>query len=84
MHMAFQWPSAIQQRAIEPIMMGKDVIAQAQSGTGKTATFAIGILQCLDVSRCELQALILSPTRELGSTKSTGVSRFETCFSCRI
>ena len=44
----FEKPSAIQQRAVKPTLTGRDVIAQAQSGTGKTATFAIGILQTLD------------------------------------
>jgi ATP-dependent RNA helicase len=61
----FEKPSAIQQRAIVPIIQGRDVIAQAQSGTGKTATFSIGVLQSLDISTRECQALILSPTREL-------------------
>jgi translation initiation factor 4A len=61
----FEKPSAIQQRAIKPTLMGKDVIAQAQSGTGKTATFAIGILQALDTKDKECQALVLAPTREL-------------------
>eukprot|EP00611_Tribonema_gayanum_P029569 TRINITY_DN7955_c0_g1_i2.p1 TRINITY_DN7955_c0_g1~~TRINITY_DN7955_c0_g1_i2.p1 ORF type:complete len:154 (-),score=50.53 TRINITY_DN7955_c0_g1_i2:1779-2240(-) len=61
----FEKPSAIQQRAIKPILMGKDVIAQAQSGTGKTATFAISILQKIDVGLQECQALVLAPTREL-------------------
>jgi translation initiation factor 4A len=44
---------------------GNDVIAQAQSGTGKTATFAISILQQLDTDMKDCQALILAPTREL-------------------
>jgi superfamily II DNA/RNA helicase len=61
----FEKPSAIQQRAIMPCVKGHDVIAQAQSGTGKTATFAITILQKLDVSLKECQALVLAPTREL-------------------
>jgi ATP-dependent RNA helicase len=61
----FELPSAIQQRAIVPIIMGRDVIAQAQSGTGKTATFSIGILQSIDTQSNETQALVLSPTREL-------------------
>eukprot|EP00029_Vermamoeba_vermiformis_P012963 TRINITY_DN7901_c0_g1_i1.p1 TRINITY_DN7901_c0_g1~~TRINITY_DN7901_c0_g1_i1.p1 ORF type:complete len:400 (+),score=180.87 TRINITY_DN7901_c0_g1_i1:58-1257(+) len=61
----FEKPSAIQQRAIVPIMSGRDVIAQAQSGTGKTATFSIGVLQNIDTSTTETQALVLSPTREL-------------------
>jgi ATP-dependent RNA helicase len=61
----FEKPSAIQQRAIVQIIKGRDVIAQAQSGTGKTATFSIGVLQSLDISSRETQALVLSPTREL-------------------
>jgi len=61
----FEKPSAIQQRAILPLCKSKDIIAQAQSGTGKTATFTIGILQQLDFSVHECQALILAPTREL-------------------
>jgi len=61
----FKKPSAIQQRAIIPIINGRDVIAQAQSGTGKTATFSIGILQSIDTTSNKTQALILSPTREL-------------------
>lgn len=61
----FEKPSAIQQRAIIPCIKGHDVIAQAQSGTGKTATFAVAILQQLDMSIKECQALVLAPTREL-------------------
>ena len=48
-----------------PIITGRDCIAQAQSGTGKTATFTISILQRIDTSKKEPQALILAPTREL-------------------
>lgn len=61
----FEAPSAIQQRAILPIVQGRDTIAQAQSGTGKTATFAISALQLVDESKPITQALILAPTREL-------------------
>jgi len=61
----FEKPSAIQQRAIKPLTKGQDIIAQAQSGTGKTATFTIGILQQIDLATLECQALILAPTREL-------------------
>lgn len=61
----FEKPSAIQQRAIIPCIKGLDVIAQAQSGTGKTATFSIAILQKIDTDLRECQALILAPTREL-------------------
>ncbi|MFH4979890.1 hypothetical protein AB6A40_006599 [Gnathostoma spinigerum] len=61
----FEKPSAIQQRAIKQIIKGRDVIAQAQSGTGKTASFSISVLQSIDTTFRETQALILSPTREL-------------------
>jgi len=61
----FERPSTIQQRAILPVIKGHDVIAQAQSGTGKTATFSISALQKLDTSNPQCQALILAPTREL-------------------
>jgi len=63
----FEKPSAIQQRAILPVTQGRDVIAQAQSGTGKTATFSISILQAIDTTIRDTQALILSPTRELAT-----------------
>jgi len=61
----FETPTEIQARAVVPILQGKDVIAQAQSGKGKTGTFALGILGRLDFSKSHLQALVLAPTREL-------------------
>lgn len=61
----FEKPSAIQMKAILPIIRGKDVIAQAQSGSGKTGTFVIGTLQTIDTSQLEVQILVLAPTREL-------------------
>ncbi|KAJ3722022.1 DEAD-domain-containing protein [Lentinula raphanica] len=61
----FERPSAIQQRAIVPVMKEHDVIAQAQSGTGKTATFSVSILQRIDPDVKATQAIILAPTREL-------------------
>ena len=61
----FEKPSSIQQRAIVPIMRQRDVVAQSQSGTGKTAVFSIGLLAALDLRSSETQALVLSPTREL-------------------
>lgn len=61
----FERPSAIQQRAIKPMIKGRDVIAQAQSGTGKTATFSIAMLQSIDSQLRDTQVLCLSPTREL-------------------
>lgn len=61
----FEKPSPIQQKAILPIIEGRDVIAQAQSGTGKTGCFTIAALQKVDIDNDNLQIIILSPTREL-------------------
>ncbi|CAI0443907.1 unnamed protein product [Linum tenue] len=63
----FEKPSAIQQRAVMPIIKGRDVIAQAQSGTGKTSMIALTVCQVVDINSKEVQALVLSPTRELAS-----------------
>mmetsp|Transcript_22618 Transcript_22618/g.64184 ORF Transcript_22618/g.64184 Transcript_22618/m.64184 type:complete len:389 (-) Transcript_22618:159-1325(-) len=60
----FEKPSAIQQRGIKPILDGRDTIGQAQSGTGKTATFVIGVLQRIDLGLKACQGLILARTRE--------------------
>jgi translation initiation factor 4A len=61
----FENPSPIQKKGIMPILTGRDVIAQAQSGTGKTGAFTVSTLQCVDETLNEIQGLILSPTREL-------------------
>jgi translation initiation factor 4A len=61
----FERPSAIQQRGIAPVVQGRDTIAQAQSGTGKTATFVIASLQIIDLKLRDCQVLVLAPTREL-------------------
>ena len=61
----FEAPLSIQSRAIVQIINGRDTIAQAQSGTGKTATFSIGMLEVIELRSKDCQALILSPTREL-------------------
>lgn len=61
----YEKPSPIQQKAIKPMIDKYDIIAQAQSGTGKTGAFSIGTLNVVDPTVNEIQALILSPTREL-------------------
>ena len=61
----YEAPTAIQARTIPALLAGRDVIGQAQTGTGKTAAFALPILQSLDVDNAEVQALVLTPTREL-------------------
>ena len=61
----YERPSHIQQKGILPLIKKKDMIAQAQSGTGKTATFVIGTLQNVDFSKNLVQILTIVPTREL-------------------
>lgn len=61
----FEKPSPIQKKSIIHMIDGKDVIAQAQSGTGKTGAFTVGTLCSIDLKVNETQALLLSPTREL-------------------
>lgn len=63
--MKFQTPSPVQVKTIPCLLQGRDVIAQAQTGTGKTAAFALPILQRLSVKSTVTQALVLAPTREL-------------------
>ncbi len=64
--LGYQQPTPIQQGAIPPIMAGRDVMGLAQTGTGKTAAFALPILQRLETGpRGRVRALIVAPTREL-------------------
>lgn len=70
----FENPSPIQRKAILPILKGHDVIGQAQSGTGKTGTFSIGILNAIDTQYPHTQAMIMAPTHELARQISMVVS----------
>jgi translation initiation factor 4A len=70
----FEKPSPIQKKAIKPIMHEKDIIAQAQSGTGKTAAFCIGALSRINLAINNTQILILSPTRELTSQTASVIT----------
>jgi translation initiation factor 4A len=63
----FERPSEIQRKAIPPMKLSKDLIAQAQSGTGKTGAFTVGTLSHIDVSNKTTQAIVLVPTHELAS-----------------
>ena len=63
--MGFKKPTPIQEKAIVPLMKGKDVIGQAKTGSGKTVAFSLPLLQTIDVRDRRVQALVLAPTREL-------------------
>lgn len=71
----FENPSEIQKIGIAPIIEKKDLIAQAQSGSGKTGTFSIGILQNINTTVETTQTIILSPTRELTNQISNVISK---------
>jgi len=83
----FEKPSYIQQRGIIPVVRGNDTIAQAQSGTGKTATFSIAALQCISENSQDCQVLVLAPTRELAQQihkvlNALGDYMSVTCHAC--
>src|SRR2546423_4351082 len=61
----YESPSPIQEQAIPDLLQGRDVIGQAQTGTGKTAAFGLPIMEYIDASEQTVQALVLTPTREL-------------------
>ncbi len=61
----YEAPTPIQIAAIPPLLAGKDLIGQAQTGTGKTAAFGLPLLQAIDPAQRSIQALVLTPTREL-------------------
>ena len=64
-HLGYEDPTPIQEQAIPALLEGRDVIGQAQTGTGKTAAFGLPLLEYVDPSDPEVQALVLTPTREL-------------------
>jgi len=80
----FEIPSEIQKKAILPITKGNDVIAQAQSGSGKTGSFSIGILQKIDLSLNKTQALILAPTHELAKQIATVIAALGSHFEKKL
>ena len=72
----YETPSAIQAATIPALLAGSDVVGLAQTGTGKTAAFAIPILSRIDTSSRQTQALVLAPTRELALQVAEAFSRY--------
>ena len=73
--LGIETPTPIQERTIPSVLEGKDVIAKAQTGTGKTLAFVLPILEKIDVQNSDVQALILTPTRELAQQISKEIKR---------
>jgi translation initiation factor 4A len=83
----FEKPSVIQHKAVPVLIRGTDIIAQAQSGTGKTGAFSIGSLNNVDEELKETQIIILSPTRELADQTFkviTEISSYTNITSCKV
>lgn len=73
--LGFTEMTPVQAQSLPPILEGRDVIAQARTGSGKTAAFGLGLLQQIDVETIRLQALVLCPTRELADQVSKAIRK---------
>jgi ATP-dependent RNA helicase DeaD len=74
--LGYEAPTPIQSQTIGLLLAGHDVIGQAQTGTGKTAAFALPLLQLIDPARHEVQALVLTPTLELTIQVAEAIFRY--------
>ena len=74
--LGFSEPTAIQERCIPPLLEGKDIIGKARTGSGKTAAFALPIIQRINIKSRKPKALILAPTRELALQVSDAITSF--------
>ncbi|HEX2077330.1 MAG TPA: DEAD/DEAH box helicase [Longimicrobium sp.] len=74
--LGYEEPTPIQQRAIPVLLAGRDVIGRAATGTGKTAAFALPLVQRIDTSRQHVQALVMAPTRELAVQVAEATHRY--------
>ena len=72
----YETPSPIQAACIPPLLEGHDILGEAQTGTGKTAAFALPLLQKINLSLAKPQALILTPTRELAIQVAEALQRY--------
>ncbi|GLX69227.1 DEAD/DEAH box helicase [Paenibacillus glycanilyticus] len=77
-------PTPVQKKAIPVLLAGQDVIAQAQTGTGKTIAFTLPILQRIDVNKEQVQALILTPTRELAIQITSELKKLASAVGAKV
>jgi ATP-dependent RNA helicase DeaD len=82
--LGFEKPSPIQAQSIMPLLEGRDVIGQAQTGTGKTAAFGIPMVETIDLSDNRVQGLVLAPTRELAVQIADHISRISRYTGVRV
>lgn len=74
--LGFEQPTSIQQESIPPLLDGRDVLGQAQTGTGKTAAFGLPLLERFDPTVYQVQALVLTPTRELALQTAEALAQY--------
>lgn len=84
MELGYENPTPIQERAIPALLEGRDVLGQAQTGTGKTAAFALPLLERLELSNRTVQGLILTPTRELALQVTEAIYQYGKHMGVRI
>src|SRR4051794_6098765 len=82
--LGYETPTPIQERAIPALIAGRDVLGQAQTGTGKTAAFAFPMLEKMDFSQRTVQGLVLAPTRELASQVSEAIHEYGKHLGARV
>ncbi len=82
--LGFEKPSPIQAQSILPLLEGRDVIGQAQTGTGKTAAFGIPMVESIDISDNRVQGLVLAPTRELAIQIANHISRISRYMGIKV
>src|SRR5262249_58328580 len=82
--LGYTQPTPIQTRAIPELLAGRDVLGQAQTGTGKTAAFALPMLQLLDMQGTGVQGLVLVPTRELAIQVAEAIYRYRHHLGSRV
>ena len=82
--LGYESPTPIQADIIPAMLAGQDVIGQAQTGTGKTAAFALPIIQNLDPNLSTVQALVLAPTRELAMQVAEATHRYGSAFNVQV
>ena len=78
----YEAPTPIQGATIPPLLAGRDLIGQAQTGTGKTAAFALPLLTRLDLSKGKPQVLVLAPTRELAIQVAEAFQKYAAHLPC--
>ena len=82
--LGYTQPTPIQARAIPELLAGRDVLGQAQTGTGKTAAFALPMLQLLELQGTGVQGLVLTPTRELATQVADAIYRYGHALGGRV